>query len=256
MFEALLDKARSIEGTAGLVIEDLKLGVREEFNADLVFPAAGLINLTILWELLRRSEMGHFVLDREVELLNTHKVGGSGILKDLHSGIRFSLENLALLMIVLSDNVATNILIDLLGVDAINETASALGLGNTRLERKMMDVVGQARGLDNFTSPADVALILKHCLNGPELSEVSRRKMLYILTRQQRNNKLPLGMPQGTVLAHKTGDLPGTEHDAGVLILPDRDITLVVMTRDLASNEEGIRLSNEVGKFLRAVYAM
>ncbi len=255
MFETILARAQRVKGIAGFVIEDPRKGLREDWNAEEVFPAASVIKLTILWELFRRVEEGDFSLQKEIELLEEHKVGGFGILKEMHSGLRPSLKDLATLMIVLSDNVATNLLMDLLGMENINGTAAKLGLKGTSLQRKMMDAEAKVRGLDNFTSPGDIALLLRHYLEGPELSSFSREAMLDMLLRQQCNNKLPLRMPEGTPLAHKTGDLPGTEHDAGILLLPERPIIIVVMTKNLADNQEGIIFNNEVGELLYAACA-
>ena len=254
MLKTLVSKAQKIDGTVGFVLQDLRKNFRRDWNAEEIFPAASVIKLTILWELFRRVERGELSLHKELELRETSKVGGFGILKEMHPGLRPSLEDLATLMIVLSDNVATNMLIDLLGMDAINRSAAELGLHKTALRRKMMDGEAKARGLDNFTSPEDMAHLLWHYMESPDLSESSRNTMLNILLRQQCNNKLPLRMPQDAPLAHKTGDLPGTEHDAGILLLPKRPVILVVMTKDLSRNQDGIAFCNEFGELLYTTY--
>jgi beta-lactamase class A len=254
MLKTLVSKAQKIDGTVGFVLQDLRKNFRRDWNAEEVFPAASVIKLTILWELFRRVDEGELSLHEEMELRETAKVGGFGILKEMHPGLRPSLEDLATLMIILSDNMATNILIDLLGMEAINRTATELGLHKTVLQRKMMDGEAKARGLDNFTSPEDMAHLLWHYMESPDLSESSRKIMLNILLRQQCNNKLPLRMPLGAPLAHKTGDLPGTEHDVGILLLPKQPIILVVMTKDLSRNQDGIAFCNKVGELLYTTY--
>jgi beta-lactamase class A len=118
MLKTLVSKAQKIDGTVGFVLQDLRKNFRRDWNAEEVFPAASVIKLTILWELFRRVDEGELSLHEEMELRETAKVGGFGILKEMHPGLRPSLEDLATLMIILSDNMATNILIDLLGMEA------------------------------------------------------------------------------------------------------------------------------------------
>ncbi|PIE55538.1 MAG: class A beta-lactamase [Dethiosulfovibrio peptidovorans] len=256
MFNIISDRINSLSGTVGLVIEDLQGKNRKEWNATELFPAASVIKLPILWELFSRVEKKDFSLQDEVELLEEDKVEGFGILKEMHAGLRLSLKDIATLMIVLSDNVATNMLIDLLGMDNINDTIESLGLKQTSLQRKMMDSEAKDRGADNFTSPEDVALLLRHYLENAELSSFSRDVMLDILLRQQCNNKLPFRMPPGAPFAHKTGDLPGTEHDVGILLFPEKTLLVVVMTKDLRDNQKGIIFHNEIGELLYTTFAM
>lgn len=239
---------QGLSGDAGVIIGGLPSGEIIEFNKDEQFPAASVIKLTILWELFQRVENKEFALDDEIKLEDGHKVGGFGILKELHAGTVLTVKDLATLMIVLSDNVATNMLIDKLGMEAINKTIQANGITGTVLQRKMMDAEAKKRGLDNFTSPAGIYKLLKMFLDPAKLGANSTNEMLEILKKQQCNNKLPLYMPPETVLAHKTGDLPGTEHDVGILFTKKGPVIIVVMTKNLSNNFDGINFINEIGR--------
>lgn len=245
--EGLISK---LNGEVGVVVKNVKTGEIIMFNEDMVFPSASIIKLPIIWELFRKIESKDISLDNEVALQECSKVGGFGILKELHNGLNLSIKDLATLMIILSDNVATNVLIDLLGMENINQSSKDIGTKNTILQRKMMDGEAKKKGLDNFTSPIDVSNILEKFLTSYELSNVSRNKIIDILKRQQCNNKLPVLIDKDIAFAHKTGDLPGVEHDAGILFLNNTEIIVVVLTKNLKDNTEGIKFNNNIGKIV------
>ena len=137
-----------LPGRAGIVIArdmNIPLVLRNEQE---IFPAASLIKLFILWELFRRHETGELDLSQRVTLKTQDKVAGFGVLKELGAGLQPSLHDLAMLMIILSDNVATNILIDLLGMESVNQTARRLGAGQSVLARRMMDLEAKAKGFE------------------------------------------------------------------------------------------------------------
>ena len=243
----LRDKIKSyineLDGVASVIVKDLDGGEKISFNEEIVFPAASIIKLSIIWELFKKIDSNKISWNDEVTMDETHKVKGFGILKELHSGIKLSVEDLATLMIILSDNVATNILIDILGMDSINRAVEKIGLKNTTLQRKMMDVEAKKRGLDNLTTAMDTAIILEKLLES--------NKIIDILKRQQCNNKLPALIDSNVQFPHKTGDLPGIEHDAGIMFLENCSVIVVVMTKNLKKNDDGVKFNNDIGK---AVY--
>lgn len=252
LVEKIQDLVNGLEGkgTVGIVIKDLQTGKKITINDRKIFPAASLIKLCIIWDLFQRIEMGQLKLDDQIVLEAHQKVGGCGILKELHTGLKVTLNDLAILMIVLSDNVATNLLIDTLGMRDINTSMEALKLSVTKLQRKMMDFSAAQKGLDNFTSPTEVAVILENFYNSERLTKSSIEQIVNILKRQQCNNKLPVKMPKEAVFAHKTGELPAIEHDAGILFFEDQAILLIVMTKDLVDNQDGIKLHIQIGELV------
>lgn len=240
----------TLHGDAGVVVKNMKTGESLLFNEDMVFPSASVIKLPILWELFKRIDAKQAALEDTLVLQESHKVEGFGVLKELHSGLNLSIKDLATLMIILSDNVATNILIDLLDMKNINQSSKEIGMTATILQRKMMDAEAKKEGLDNFTSPIDVLCILENFLNSESLTKESKMEIMNILKKQQCNNKLPVLIDNNIVFAHKTGDLPGVEHDAGILFLENGPIVIVVLTKNLNDNAEGIKFNNEIGKIV------
>lgn len=249
--KAITEGIDKLSGSCGLAIHDLETGETVLNNENEVFPSASIIKLFILWELFRRVDTGEINLCQEIVLQESDKVGGFGILKELHAGLKVTYRDLALLMIVLSDNVATNILIDTLGMANINATIQQQGFLHTTLQRKMMDGKAKEQGLDNYTTAYDVMMLLMDLeQQAATLSSASRQQFIDILKRQQCNNKLPMLLPPGTILAHKTGDLPQVEHDAGIMYVKDKPVVVVVLTKDLVNNLEGVKFNNVIGKIV------
>lgn len=240
----------ALPGVAGVVIEDGQLPRPGEINAHHHFPAASLIKLAILWAYLQHRQAGQISPDEAVIIDDTLKVGGTGRLQTLPPGTTRTLDDLARLMITGSDNTATNLLIDRLGLAAINQAIAPLGLPATHLRRKMMDWSQIAAGIDNTTSPADVARLLHGLWQSPLLAPARRAQAISFLKAQQLHNKLPALLPAGVSLAHKTGELPGAEHDAGLLFLAHRTVLVVVLTKELQENEAGVAFVRQIGRLV------
>lgn len=256
IFNELTEKLAGLNGTAGIVIANLD-NEKEyfQYNEEEVFPAASIIKLTIIWRLFQEIDKGKIGLRDKVKLKADVKVGGFGILKELHNGIILNIEDLATLMIVLSDNTATNILIDLLGMERINESIKKMNLKGTFLQRKMMDLEAKKEGFDNFITPRAVYKILRAYLTADNLDPVHCEKIIDIFKRQQCNNKLPVRVPSEIEIAHKTGDLPGVEHDAGIMYINGQRIIVVVLTKELTDNKVGVKLNNQVGEMVYRYYS-
>lgn len=237
----------SIKGITGVVVSSDNINF--SWNENERFPAASLIKLPILREMYQRVQEGKLDLYQELTVTEEAKVGGFGILKELHSGLKVSLKDIAVLMIVLSDNTATNMLIRLLGMKEINIMCKRLGMTGTELNRMMMDYESPKRGIDNFTTPGDIAVFFQDLLANQDICDKYRNEMIDILTKQQCNNKLPSGLPTEAIIAHKTGDLAGTEHDAGILFMGNRQCVIVVLTKDLIENDQGIQLNIKIARF-------
>ncbi len=126
-------------------------------------------------------------------------------------------------MIIISDNTATNVLIDLLGYEEINKMAELLNCKNTVLQRKMMDFEAVKLGKENLTTALDMALIMEAIYNKTILSEKSCNMMIDILKRQRHRDKLPRYIVDDVALANKTGELDGINHDIGIFYLRNLD---------------------------------
>ena len=133
----------------------------------------------------------------------------------------FSLKELAEGMITVSDNTATNLLISRRGMDGVNALARSLGMEHTVLRRHMMDFDARSRGEENLTSARDMVTLLAEIQRGTLLSPASRELAISFLLDQRLISRIPVRIPNSVRFAHKTGELPGIEHDAGIVTLPD-----------------------------------
>jgi beta-lactamase class A len=186
-------------------------------NPDLLFPAASLAKVPILIEIARQVEQGMLSWHTCYTLPDSVRVPGSGVIANLSPDLQPTLRDLAHLMITISDNTASNMLLHLIGFDAVNATMQQLGLQETRLERRFMDFAARQQGRDNWTTAGDMAnLFFQLCSH----SLLGSQEMLEILLHQNDYTLLPAYWGEDLPFAHKTGDLPGVTHDAGILFPP------------------------------------
>lgn len=230
--ESIDGLVRGAPGTVGLLIKDVNSGEVIEWAPEERFPAASVIKVPVLVEALGQVGEGAIRLDERVAITAGDKVGGFGILKELESVGDLSLLDLLTLMIIISDNTAANLCIERVGIDRVNASMVSIGLRGTVLQRKMMDMAARERGLDNFTTPSDMALLLECLVTRrvltPELCDLA----LGILRRQQVRDRIPFLLPQGVSVAHKTGELPGIRHDVGVIFTDPGPLVVAALTKD------------------------
>lgn len=249
LYRDILKKSENLKGNMSVIIKDFETGKSIKINENDIFPSASMIKIPIIIELFSRVTSGEIDLQERVRLKTTDKVGGFGILKEIDAGVEFTYKDLAMLMIILSDNVATNILIDKLKIENINSTIKDMNLKSTSLQRKMMDAKAKLEGRDNYTSASDLLSMFEAILTNN-----SYEKILDIMTRQQCNNKLPYLIDEDFKFAHKTGDLPGVEHDGGIMFIKNKHIIVIVLTKNLDDNDDGIKLNNYIGKCVYEYY--
>ena len=237
-------------GRWGIVILNHSNGEKLEINPEMVFPSASMIKVPIMYEVMRQAAAKIITLDQALIVKDTFRVDGAGILKELRPDIPMTIRELVTLMIILSDNTATNMLINLVGINSINKTMTDLGLKATVLRRYMMDFDAALAGNENDTSAADLAFLFAAIHDSSELPSDYSTLMIDILKRQQVQDKLPFYLPEGTPIAHKTGTLPGVEHDGGILFLPNGPYIICILTADLTVNFQGIQLVSIIGKVI------
>ena len=242
--------AAEFDGVMGLAVKDLTTGESFAVNAAMVFPQASSIKITVLMELLRQAQAGKLKLDDRVAIKQVQMVGGSGVLQffgDASSAI--SLRDLAVLMIVLSDNTATNILIDQVGMANVNDTLAHLGLAQTRLQRRMIDTAAQRAGRENLSTPREMTTLLE-LLHGGKVLDASHTAALLEILKYPKENASPLrnGLPDGIALANKAGSLPGVRCDSGIVLLPDRPYVISVMTTYGHDSHAAERAISEVSR--------
>jgi beta-lactamase class A len=236
--------AAEIGGVVGVAVRDVARGRALDLQADEVFPSASVIKVPILVELMAQAEAGELSLDDRIQLRDTQRVDGSGVLSMLHEGLELTLNDLAHLMINVSDNTASNMLIDHLGCARINARLAAYGLTKTQLQRKFYDFDARAKGLDNWATAGELADLLLAIERRQVVSATACERMLAIMRQQQFDGKIPKLLPPDTPVANKTGTISTASHDIGIIYAPAGPLVLAVLTRDItepAIAEGGIR---------------
>jgi beta-lactamase class A len=185
-------------------------------RADEVVSAASTIKVPILAAALDEVDAGRLDL-AQPHAIPPQRTGGSGVLQALPYLHTLTLADLLTLMIIVSDNTATNVVIDLIGVERVNQLCADAGLNGTVLRRKMMDADAVRLGLENTTTAHDQATLLGAIAWRNLLPAPLRAFALQALERQQFNDGLPSLLPEEVIVAHKTGELPGVRHDVGVI---------------------------------------
>ncbi|MFO0578099.1 MAG: serine hydrolase [Polyangia bacterium] len=236
---------RSVDGLLGLALIDLTSGERILWNADHVFPTASAIKAPILLELLRQSQQAD-AGQPGARLADVYTPRPEDVIPDspMLAGLRYGTtrlcnQDLATFMIVVSDNAATNLLIDRVGMAAVNGTLQRMGLSHTRLRRKMLDGGAVRRGDENTATPRELALFYERLYkererqrqrdkegdkdrDKGELLDAAHHKLLWELLSLPKSGFLSAELPESVQVAHKPGSLDGARADAGVVFAPGR----------------------------------
>jgi beta-lactamase class A len=231
--------AAHVDGVVGYSIVDLTTGDRVGRLENATFPTASAIKLAIVYELFKQETEKKINLADSLTLERKQAVGGTGVL--VHMGTpALSIRDYAVLMVTLSDNTATNVLIDRLGIDQIAARMQTLGLTGTKLRRHMMDTAAARRGDENVSTPDELARLLKAMNDGmPAAIE---------LLKLPKDNRLRKGLPEGVTSADKSGELEGVRVDAGIVFAKNRPYVMSVMTTFLKDEAEGERAIEEISR--------
>ncbi len=207
-----------LPGNIGFYCRDIQNNEIVSYHADLPVEAASVIKLSVMIEAFRQREAGLLDWNRPVLIRPEDKLPSCGALTYLHDGLTLPVGDLVTLMIILSDNTATNLLIDLLGINSIQRTIDKLGLSQTKLNRKLFMPELARQGIKNYVSAEDSAHIMGMLLEGTLISAEASQEMLTLLKQQRLNGKMPFYLhSQGIDCAHKTGEDDGITHDVGVI---------------------------------------
>ena len=251
------------DGVLGVAILDLTDGRELRYNADQVFPTASTIKIAVLAELYHQAEQsrngtaGKDVLDKIYTVQAKDLVGGSGVMNGFTAGTtQLTNKDLSYLMVVLSDNSATNVLIDQVGMDNVNNLLGTLGLKDTRLRRKQMDIKAAAEGHENTATPAELVALLRAIYRGELVGEEMNRPLLELL-KTPKDSYIPRLLPGNVAVANKPGILDGVRVDAGIVFARNRPFAISVMTaydRDGAEAEQAIsRIAVEAYRYFERV---
>jgi len=247
--DIVIKEINSVDEEVSIIIKDLinDLWILK-YNEDRVFPSASLIKIPIMIEALERVEKGELSLDKKIKIKAIDRVDYS-IISELTLK-EYTLIDLITLMIILSDNTATNVLIDLLGYEKINETVKKLNCNNTILKRKMMDFTAAKEGRENLTSPMDMALFMEKIYNKSIISPKICDIMIDILTRQKHRDMLPRYILDEVKIANKTGELSGINHDIGIFYLENINYLIGIFTTNGKDDLVGKRTIGRISKLV------
>lgn len=241
--QAIIEKTG---GTWGIVLEDLETQEKWQWNENAAFNAASLIKIPIMVAAFDQFNDEKIRLSESIKLKEDDKVGGSGVLQHLSSDLSLSIYDLIVLMIIQSDNTATNILIDYLGKRHIGQTMSNIGLKQTQLHNKLMTVPVQREG-PNVTTAKEMGSLLKQIVKGQIISAYACEQMIRVMKKQQIQDSLPGRLPDPDYpligaqpkweLAHKTGMVTDVRHDVGIFYVKHRTLVAAVLSQGISSNE-------------------
>lgn len=246
----LANVAERLNGVMGYAIKDPSSGETILRLPDAVFPQASSIKLTILLELMRQAQEGKLSLEEKHTLRRSEMTVGDTepILTMLGDGtVTLSLHDLAIFMVVLSDNTATNILIDRLGMDNINEGVTRLGLKETKLRRHMIDLEAAQKGNENVSTPLEMLTLIEKVHAGQAL-DAAHTKEYFDLLRLPKESEFHKALPEDASIADKPGSLEGVRCDTGLIDIPGHPFIMSITTTYDANGDEGERAVEDVAR--------
>ena len=242
-----------LDGVLAVAILDLSTGQKHLLHADEVLPTASSIKIAILAELYRQAQQGKLKLTDFYTLQQSDLVGGSGITSVLTPGMtRLTLRDVAGLMISVSDNSATNVIIDRVGMENVNALLDSLRLTHTRLRRKMMDLKAASEGRENVATPREMMLLLENLYRGKVLNKQMTEDFFNLLS-VHKESYIPRNLPEDVKVANKPGELEGVRNDSGIVFAGRRPYAISVMTAYLRRERDG---GEAITKISDAAYQM
>jgi beta-lactamase class A len=248
-FEARLKAVNdNFEGVFGASFIDLTDGHKVSFNADAVMPTASAIKVAVLAELLRQADAKPGMLKKQVAFVPSANTSTSGMGRLIGPGSSLSLEDLAKMMINLSENTATNLLIDEVGMDNVNHLTGGAGLKSIKLRRKMLDYDAQAANQENVANAGDAAVLMMKVANcSLPLSKDSCVTMRKILEIPKTPFPVTDPIPKDIPVAFKPGSMEGVLSGWGIVGLPERPYAFAIMTTYGTSNATAVRDASAAG---------
>jgi len=241
----------------GISFFDEETTIQWSYNADQYFHAASTMKLAVLLAVFRQIERGDLSLDSQVHVRNrfTSIVNREPFMLDLardadphvygHLGKTLSVRDLAYWMITQSSNLATNLLVDVVGIPTIQLSLDELDIDGVRVIRGVEDSKAFEAGLNNEVTANGLLKLLRVIADGKAYSKKACDEMLAIMLDQQYRSGIPAGLPKTARVAHKTGNISTVHHDAGIVFLDGRKpYVLVILTRFPAENGRGTAVAD------------
>lgn len=255
----IADIDQNLDGVLGVAILDLNTGHKFLLHADDVFPQASSIKVAVLAELYHQAQQAAEGISAKAKLTDLYTmntgdvVPDSDIMAGLTPGVtRVTNRDLATMMVAVSDNSATNVLIDRVGMENVNVLMNSLGLTHTRLRRKMMDVKAAGEGRENVSTPAEMMTLLERVYRGKVLNKEFTDDFFRMLSTH-KESFIPRNLPDGLRIANKPGELEGVRNDSGIVFAQNRPYVICVMTTYLSRERDG---EEAISRISAAAYRM
>ena len=243
------DVEKRLDGVLGLSVKDLKTGATYEVRADEVFPQASSIKLAVLYELYRQAGDGKIDLG-QVTRPPMPRVKGGGVLQELGDRVSVTWRDLAVMMVGWSDNEATNVLIDRVGMAAVNSRLEdEFDFGRTRLRRKMMDLEAARRGDENVGTPSEMRRLVEAIYAGKGLSPALAADIRTVLA-VSKDSSFRVPLPETATIMDKPGSLEGVYCVTAVVDLPGRPYAVSIETTFLKRQDDGQAAIREISAAL------
>ncbi|WP_305951843.1 serine hydrolase [Emticicia oligotrophica] len=260
---AIEAKLKNVEGEFAIAFKDLQTGKTLFINEKENFHAASTMKTPVMIEVFKQAKAGKFKLTDSILVKNEFKsiVDGSpysmNIADDSGDGMykqidkKMTIYDLTYQMIIVSSNLATNILIDLVDAKNANESMRKLGAKDIQVLRGVEDQKAFDKGLSNTTTAYDLMLIFEKIAQNKVIDKKSCEEMRKILFDQKFNEIIPEKLPKTVKVAHKTGSITGVQHDSGIIYLPDgRKYVLVLLSKKLKNADAGVKVLAEVSEMI------
>ncbi|MDR9364972.1 MAG: serine hydrolase [Balneolaceae bacterium] len=232
-------------------------------NEDTLFHAASTMKTPVMIEIFKRVEQGEISLDDSIKMENKFYsiVDGSEFRMTLSPdsndpiekmvGEMVTIRELNHAMITYSSNLATNILIKLVGAEETTQTMRELGAERIKVLRGVEDLKAFEKGLSNRTTAKDLGIILEHLATGRAVNPEKDQQIIEVLKDQYYQDIVPAKLPDEVVVANKTGSITGVEHDSAIVYLPDgSSYVLIFLSKNLPENVEGREIGASVSKMI------
>jgi beta-lactamase class A len=243
--ERLIHAAEQSDGMVGVTLTSSS-GERFAHRGNRRFRAASTVKVPVMVELFRQVERGEQSLTNSYGLREDDRAPGSGVLLHLHAGLELTVEDLVYLMISISDNTATNVLIKLVGMDNINRTMRDLGMDQSTLGRLMKGRRAMEDEQENWATPDDYASLVEAILYQRAAQPSSCESMMAMLEKQQCTNRISRYLPPGTRWGSKTGQIEGVTNDVGFVMTERGSVVISAFCEALPDQYVGEKFVGDI----------
>lgn len=244
----LLEAISHTDTECAFIIKNLKTGQAWSHREKEYIRSASLIKVFIMLEAVKRIKKGDLAMDSEIPVRSDDVVPFSVL--EFIKPRNYHLEELLRLMIVYSDNTATNVLMDFLGMDSINASIREAGFERSVLRRKMMDFKAAEEGRENYTTPEEMSMFMERLYEGCMLGGMYDDLMLDIMKGQSDETMMREHLPDEIIIARKSGELDGLDHDIAIVYGEKCDYIYTFFVWGACSNNEARAIIGDTSKIV------